>query len=223
MKKVTILAICLMFVSGCGGINNQKIEETTKDKTFFEIDENTISKSEEQQYKISETNQEQQKEQQEQKEQQNEQPTMYDTLGELTIQEDESTDDFEITNDKSIVYKGVTYNLLQENINNIQTKYTSNTLINFIIHNYEPDSNLIYTNLIKTEQQVINESQDVEEFTLDDELSSSQDYVNLREKYGEPVTWCLSLTDSETRDEQRIYGSRTYVMITGAKGGVVLP
>ena len=59
------------------------------------------------------------------------------------------------------------------------------------------------------------------DFTLDEELQGYNQYESIKSKYNnEPVTWKLTLTDSETMYPTYIYGCNTYMLMTGTNGNI---
>ena len=99
------------------------------------------------------------------------------------------------------------------------TSSPTNTVINFIIKTHKSTSDLVYVDVITDD---VNTSEgDSIDFTLDEELQGYNQYESIKSKYNnEPVTWKLTLTDSETMYPTYIYGCNTYMLMTGTNGNI---
>lgn len=140
-------------------------------------------------------------------------------IGEIELVNDDTSVTYSIIDNKSVKYNNTTYQDLYECINNINSKYSANTIINFIIKTHKSASDLVYVDVITDD---VNTSEgDSIDFTLDEELQGYNQYESIKSKYNnEPVTWKLTLTDSETMYPTYIYGCNTYMLMTGTNGNI---
>ena len=140
-------------------------------------------------------------------------------IGEIELVNDDTSVTYSIIDNKSVKYNNTTYQDLYACINNINSKYSTNTVINFIIKTHKSTSDLIYVDVITDD---VNTSEgDSIDFTLDEELQGYSQYESIKSKYNnEPVTWKLTLTDSETMYPTYIYGCNTYMLMTGTNGDI---
>lgn len=140
-------------------------------------------------------------------------------IGEIELVNDDTSVTYSIINNNSVKYNNTTYQDLYTCINNINSKYSANTIINFIIKTHKSTSNLVYVDVITDD---VNTSEgDSIDFTLDEELQGYNQYESIKSKYNnEPVTWKLTLTDSETMYPTYIYGCNTYMLMTGTNGDI---
>lgn len=140
-------------------------------------------------------------------------------IGEIELVNDDTSVTYSIIDNNSVKYNNTTYQDLYACINNINSKYSANTIINFIIKTHKSASDLVYVDVITDD---INTSEgDSIDFTLDEELQGYNQYESIKSKYNnEPVTWKLTLTDSETMYPTYIYGCNTYMLMTGTNGDI---
>ena len=135
-----------------------------------------------------------------------------DTLSEITLIGKDNSKTYTIVADTDIEYRGTVYRNLYKNIQYINTNYDKNTLINFIIKTYKPNSSLIYTVLTNSETDVTDG--DIEVVTFDDMLSDIAKYKEVKHKYDEEISWMLQLIDSKTRHEVQIFGAKSFILLT---------
>lgn len=140
-----------------------------------------------------------------------------DTMGELIIENTDNSIAYEVVNDTDILYKGTTYVNLYTCVNSLNTKYDKNTVINFIIKDIKMSSSEVYCDL-SVDDGV--ESED--NFSIDEELSGRAKYEELKNKYGEPATWSLTFINSDDRSFKVIFGSYSYMLLSGVDGDVTL-
>lgn len=140
-------------------------------------------------------------------------------IGEIELVNDDTSVTYSIIDNKSVKYNNTTYQDLYTCINNINSKYSANTIINFIIKTHKSTSDLVYVDVITDD---VNTSEgDSIDLTLDEELQGYNQYESIKSKYNnEPVTWKLTLTDSETMYPTYIYGCDTYMLMTGTNGDI---
>lgn len=142
-------------------------------------------------------------------------------IGEIELNGSDGSMTYTVLDGTSVKYNGITFDGLYACINNINTKYDANTIINFIIKTYNGTSKLVYTDVETDELNT--SSGDSVDFTIDDELEGYGQYEYIKSKYNNaPVTWKLTLTDSETMYPTYIYGCETYMLMTGTNGDIRL-
>ena len=140
-------------------------------------------------------------------------------IGEIELVNEDTSVTYSIIDNNSVKYNNTTYQDLYTCINNINSKYSANTIINFIIKTHKSTSDLVYVDVITDD---VNTSEgDSIDLTLDEELQGYNQYESIKSKYNnEPVTWKLTLTDSETMYPTYIYGCNTYMLMTGTNGNI---
>lgn len=142
-------------------------------------------------------------------------------IGEIELNGSDGSMTYTVLDGTSVKYNGITFDGLYTCINTINTKYDANTIINFIIKTYSGASKLVYTDVETDELNT--SSGDSVDFTIDDELEGYGQYEYIKSKYNNaPVTWKLTLTDSETMYPTYIYGCETYMLMTGTNGDIRL-
>lgn len=140
-------------------------------------------------------------------------------IGEIELVNEDTSVTYSIIDNNSVKYNNTTYQDLYTCINNINSKYSANTVINFIIKTHKSTSDLVYVDVITDDVNTI--EGDSIDFTLDEELQGYNQYESIKSKYNnEPVTWKLTLTDSETMYPTYIYGCNTYMLMTGTNGNI---
>lgn len=140
-------------------------------------------------------------------------------IGEIELVNEDTSVTYSIIDNNSVKYNNTTYQDLYTCINNINSKYSANTVINFIIKTHKSTSDLVYVDVI-TDNVNTSEGDSID-LTLDEELQGYNQYESIKSKYNnEPVTWKLTLTDSETMYPTYIYGCNTYMLMTGTNGNI---
>ena len=140
-------------------------------------------------------------------------------IGEIELVNEDTSVTYSIIDNNSVKYNNTTYQYLYTCINNINSKYSANTVINFIIKTHKSTSDLVYVDVI-TDNVNTSEGDSID-LTLDEELQGYNQYESIKSKYNnEPVTWKLTLTDSETMYPTYIYGCNTYMLMTGTNGNI---
>lgn len=138
-------------------------------------------------------------------------------MGELILENTDNSIAYEVVNNTDVTYKGTTYVNLYTCINSLNTKYDKNTVINFIIKNIKMTSKEVYCDLT-----VDDGVGSVDDISIDEELYGREKYEELKSKYNEPATWSLTLTNSTDRTFKVIFGSYSYMLLSGVDGDVTL-
>lgn len=138
-------------------------------------------------------------------------------MGELILENTDNSIAYEVVNNTDVTYKGTTYVNLYACINSLNTKYDKNTVINFIIKNIKMTSKEIYCDL--TVDDGVESADDI---SIDEELYGREKYEELKSKYNESATWSLTLTNSTDRTFRVIFGSYSYMLLSGVDGDVTL-
>lgn len=133
------------------------------------------------------------------------------TLALITLVNNDNSQDY-TTEGNDIVYKGTRYVNLYNIINSINTNYDKNTLINFIVKTFNAKSDTIYCDLIV--DNISDADSDVEEITLDEQISDVKKYNDAKSQFGENVSWMISLTESSDNSVKQIYGCSKYMLVT---------
>lgn len=209
-KLITIgLLSITIILSGCA---NNKSEKAIINK--FEINEYTIHSE----TKIAQTeNSQTQDNNGDNDNQMDTSSNVENAMGELIINNTDTSVAYEVIDGTDVKYKGVTYVNLYTCVDSLNTKYDKNTIINFIIKNIKGLSNTVYCDL-----SVDTETEEEEVFSIDEELSGREKYESLKNRYNEPATWALTLINSEDRSFKVIFGSYSYMLLSGVDGDVVL-
>ena len=135
----------------------------------------------------------------------------------LLLENADTTEYFQVSGD-DIVYGGVTYMGLNKALDSFEYPYDKTTLINFIVKTYDPmDVNVEVT------YTIADDSGNVEGWSvsLDESLEEAwSGYANLREEYGKPVKWTMTIADYETFDRQSyLYGCSDYMIYLSYTSG----
>jgi len=133
------------------------------------------------------------------------------------LENEDTTEYFQVSGD-DIVYGGVTYMGLNKALDSFEYPYDKTTLINFIVKTYDPmDVNVEVT------YTIADDSGNVEGWSvsLDESLEEAwSGYANLREEYGKPVKWTMTIADYETFDRQSyLYGCSDYMIYLSYTSG----
>lgn len=218
-QKIIIAIIIASSLAGCGSRNTIDTSGQEKDiiKTF-EKDENTKSIVN---YAIWNKNI-QEKIQENTNEIDNMSIGQLENMGELRIEGNDDSVSYEVIGDTDITYNNIIYKNLYTNINNIDSKYDKNTLINFIIKNYNATSNVIYTTLNKESKLELSDEAEIEEISLDEQLSENIKYKTLKEDYDEPVNWVITLMEADTNKDVMMFGCYSYIILANINGDVII-
>lgn len=133
------------------------------------------------------------------------------TLALITLVNNDNSQDY-TAEGNDIVYKGTRYVNLYNVINGINTNYDKNTLINFIVKTFNAKSDTIYCDLIV--DNISDADSDVEEITLDEQISDVKKYNDAKSQFNENVSWMISMTESSDNSVKQIYGCSKYMLVT---------
>ena len=204
--KLIAIAFTVCSITSCGISQTDKVYIPQQ----FDKDANTI-RAKDEQVKIE-------SEQQEIDNTSNENNTSYDTsanMSEVKINGTDETMNWTVENDTDIIYKGVRYKNLFSNLASIESPYDINTLINFIVKTYDASDSEINTTVDITNDNV---SEDETYISLDEELSFSEEYIKLCEKYNDKAVWQLTLESSSTFST--LVGCKSFVLMLNSSGAI---
>lgn len=223
MKKKSLLLIaCLTCLSltACGETKKQSMNYT---HPTFEKDGNTLSKDEADVWKIESA----QKEEKERQEERNNQVSYdsYEHLGEITLINENTDMNWELSEGKDVIYNGVFYHDLYTNVSNAESPYDTNALINFIVKSYDANDNEIYTSL-STDVEYEYDENDAEgentNITIDEQLGGSRNYEALKEKYNSEATWMLEIFSYGGKHKGIIAGCKEFICFINMSSDIVV-
>lgn len=139
-------------------------------------------------------------------------------VGELEVVNTDNTVSYYI-NGNNIDYNDTTYVDLKSNIDKLQLPCDTNTFINFVIKTFKTESDIVNTYYCNDNEQEVSEIEGEEStiIPLDYSLSESEEYLKVKEKHGGvPITWSLTLVDTEGKINGTIYGCEKYLMYNGS-------
>lgn len=215
-RKIAMGCLALaLVISGCSNQNSTNAGDKTSESQIivnksFEKDSNTVRDGEESKYITKQsgdkvTNR-----------QEIENSKTPDSVGEIILENNDNTQVFTVDQD-DVIYNGTRYKNLYTNIQMLNSRYDKNTLINFIITQYNTNSSIIYTIMTVDKQSlaedIIDENSEDVDITIDEDLSFSDNYIKTRDKYNEPAQWMLTIRDNEQHKETWIAGAYSYIIV----------
>jgi hypothetical protein len=213
MKKLSIGLICTLAIvlTACGNIVEQDQTEnsTSTEITYtfqkFELDSRTIRNADETKVKLELSNENFDKSA-------NEENNYTIPIGELTIENADTTQNFTIDGD-DVIYKDITYTGLYKNTVDLPKPCDEITFINFILKNYAADGSERISTSSCIETDYYSDEADSVDYTIDEDFSDDDRYVELREKYGEPAIWKLFIYTASGKNRIEIYGCSSYMFL----------
>lgn len=216
--KTLIMSILItgisIIISGCSVNNNSTSsnEQTNYTIQTFEKDSWTLRNGETLQFTNIITNIE------DEESQLNEETETYDydgvQLGVIRISGEDNSEYFEIIDNNTIIYNGVTYTELYSAINNIELpdNISNTTFINFIIKVLKPNGTNISVSYSNDNlEEYDDESTYLEMSFIFDGVTR---YNALVSNYGKDINWSLQLYDEVNAQVFKIYGCDKYMFIT---------
>lgn len=213
VSKATIISLALGLLCGCSG---EKSNNTVLNK--FEVNEYTVSTDYHTDTVTDKTNSGKDNTESDKSNSDKPKQNIEDSMGELVMENTDDSVAYDVSNDTDVSYKGTTYYGLYSCVNSLNTKYDKNTIINFIIKNIKMTSKEVYCQLSTDE----GDASEADNFSIDDELSGRPKYEELKSKYNEPATWTLTLINSDDKSIKVIFGSYSYMLLSGVDSDVVL-
>lgn len=228
MKSIKILIPALSIISisltACSENNQNKNSSEVNNKIIFEKDANTLTKEKESIWFID-------KQLQNVDNTQNTEDTdPYENIGEIKLENEDTSTDWSLTENGDVIYNETTYYKLYSNICSLESPYSINNLINFIIKNYNTNENEVYTELnkydtINTNEQVAmldGESSDNVDMTIDDALINNADYKLMCDKYNDKATWTLDVYTYGGKNKGTIAGCKSFILFINVSGDVIM-
>lgn len=213
VSTATIISLTLGLLCGCSG---EKSNNTVLNK--FEVNEYTVSTDYHTDTVTDKTNSGKDNTESNKSNSDKPKKNIEDSMGELVMENTDDSVAYDVSNDTDVSYKGTNYYSLYSCVNSLNTKYDKNTIINFIIKNIKMTSKEVYCQLSTDE----GDTSEADNFSIDDELSGRPKYEELKSKYNEPATWTLTLINSDDKSIKVIFGSYSYMLLSGVDSDVVL-
>lgn len=128
--------------------------------------------------------------------------------------------DWTVLENGSIIYKGITYHNLYNNVSQLDMPCDKNAFIKFILTTFKTRDSDIYsliditgttnvsTNTEKAEEPIDIEDTDI----LDSELQENPNYISLCNKYDDHVTWQFTIYEYGMKHFGNIYGCKSFIM-----------
>ena len=138
--------------------------------------------------------------------------------GELVLENEDTTTDYEIQEDGSITYKEKTFHGLYNAMQSIEIPYDENTFINFLIKTINAEDTYI---------NVYRQTDELEEFDVSmfEFYKGNSTYNSMIDKYNTEPEWCLDigLVDGDSVSKHTyIYGCSAYVFLLDADNDIVI-
>lgn len=128
--------------------------------------------------------------------------------GEIILQNEDTTTDYEIDGD-NVIYKEHTYVNLASIVESINTPCDKNTFINFIVKTANKDTTVSLS--LITDQYV---GTDTSPFDI---CLASEAYKSIKEKYGTDVEWYISIEGGKG-----IYGNGQFMFTVDTKEDIII-
>lgn len=223
---LTLAMILVLSLYGCGTNTESKKEDTSIDNIdYFEIDANTFSHNitENQRFDdtkyynrvTSESIKESEKEAEESDESSSD--SLSSKLANLNITGSGSSDTYKESGD-DIVANGTKFINLNNIINSIkgESKYSKKQLANFFSKAFSNGTESIEFQYIPEVKKKADG--EIEDETIDDQLSDVDKYKLNKDKYKEKVKWMIVFSDNSSDKYNTMIGCNKYIMITTNDG-----
>ena len=212
---VVSLSIAMAMLSACSnGHKDVQYTEKTYPINVFELDENTVSVANQGNFlsdaEIEEANRQSQYQQSTGDNHNHEEPSG----GELIIENNDTTENYEIDGE-NIIYNNKKFNNLYTVVNSIELPYDTNTFINFIVKTVEPSREEVACS-VDTDL----EPEEEYEIPILDVLAEQAIYQKLKSQYNEEVQWCITINDYG--NTITIYGCSSYAFLLDTYNDVVV-
>lgn len=228
--KVAVVSVMMTMLTACSFEGEQKVSEenTSFNPVDFSIGSDTVSKKDEHIWKFQREN-EQTVESTESVDY-TEKTDGYDStehVGELVLDGNDKSSDWKVDGD-DIIYANRRYHELNLSVQKAQSPYDKNTMINFILKMYEAKENEIYTNFVdysstNTDEEIENEEgAENTNATIDELLSNSAKYLELKEKYNDSATWVIEICTYGGKNKAEIIGCKSFTCLVNTDEDVVI-
>lgn len=139
-------------------------------------------------------------------------------VGELILNNNDNSVDYQLINGYDIEYNGRVYHGLYEAATRLDMPYSSNTFINFVLKTYNTSANVIFviysSDLDKKDDDVA--------ISAYDEAKDLIGYDRIASKYGEDINWYISIHERLDKNAATLYGCSKYIIYQGNNEGVTI-
>lgn len=185
-----IILICVIVLTGC----NKEVKQVDKEKMFIVPDAKTIKCDTVYNTSIDSESTEY-----------TEEETTRQVSNEIEVAENGNIEITWEEQDNVIIYNGIKFYNLKENASLLEKPCSDNALIKLIVEGYKTDESEVYTYV-----------SELKEFNIDiDKLSSTKEYIELRNKYGADVTNYIQIYERGLSNEVCVYANDKYMVEYG--------
>ena len=138
-------------------------------------------------------------------------------ISEVTLENTDSSVNYEIVGD-DIIYDGVTFHNLFPAVTAVQTPYDTNTFINFLIKCFDTVGQKdVYAFYSRDEDMLVEGDDAGAPMTTSESASELKGYQEIKDKYNADVTWSLSMNTPDNSNSVTLYGCGSYLTYQGMK------
>lgn len=139
-------------------------------------------------------------------------------VGELILDNNDNSVDYQVINGSDVVYNGRTYRGLYGAATQLAMPYKSTTFINFVLKTYNTSANEIFvlysSDLDKKEDDVI--------VSAYSEAKDLLGYDKIASKYGEDINWYINIHERLNKNAATLYGCSKYIIYQGNSDNVTI-
>lgn len=231
IRKILCLIAMSVLLTACSFSGEQEVKERDSsdfNPVDFSIGSDTVKKEDEHIWKFQ-RNSEQLAENSESVDY-TEQTDGYDSaehIGELVLNGNNTSSDWTVDGD-DIVHANRRYYELNSSVQQAQSPYDKNTMINFILEMYEARENEVYTNYIdysntSTGEELENDDgSENTNMTIDELLEGSSKYLELKEKYNDSATWVIEICTYGGKNKAQIIGCKSFMCLMNTDEDIVI-
>lgn len=202
--SAVLISMCMMCLTGCAS-NSDKSNDISKEINFITPDENTVKHSEEN------------------KAYNNVDDSQDGTDNEYTVNEVDISGnvsvDWQTTEDGSIVYNGVTFHDLSNQISTLEMPCDRNAFTKFLITTFKAETTDVYVtvdlvNSVDSFDENSTESVEYEDTSIfEDTMEQKINYKAICNKYNDKVSWQLTLYENQFKHFGNVYGCKSFIIL----------
>lgn len=202
--SAVLISMCMMSLTGCAS-NSDKSNDISKEINFITPDENTVKHGEEN------------------KTYSNVDDSQDGTDNEYTVNEVDISGnvsvDWQTTEDGSIVYNGVTFHDLSNQISTLEMPCDRNAFTKFLITTFKAETTDVYVtvdlvNSVDSFDENSTESVEYEDTSIfEDTMEQKINYKAICSKYNDKVSWQLTLYENQFKHFGNVYGCKSFIIL----------
>lgn len=202
--SAVLISMCMMSLTGCAS-NSDKSNDISKEINFITPDENTVKHGEEN------------------KAYNNVDDSQDGTDNEYTVNEVDIggnvSVDWQTTEDGSIVYNGITFHDLSNQISTLEMPCDRNAFTKFLITTFKAETTDVYVtvdlvNSVDSFDENSTESVEYEDTSIfEDTMEQKINYKAICNKYNDKVSWQLTLYENQFKHFGNVYGCKSFIIL----------